>query len=219
MMDGVAPMWGVAILILIFQVWRELDAIVKGKNSWLSQSHGLRVVLLVAPYVAFLAWTVGSGAGALKSPSEVRLGPFVFCSDRGSRYPARKFVGPFLVICCILAFICEILTVFTLRSRRRLHDKEVSVWSTYQYHITSRIFFRIVAFTFLQLGPIILTIMTKTNKSKSRIQAIDTALQLIEISYPLAVFFLFATQKNILEAWHILPKGKSDSLKAQPSEV
>jgi len=216
LLDGVPAMWGTAVTVLVFQVWCEMRSIIKLNGQYMHvRSPTLRGLLLAAPYVIYILWTLTSLLGSLVPPVDVKLKPFVFCTDQGPNHhtPVRIYVGPFAAILGVISIILEVMTAKLLFTRTRSSSASyASLWMKYRYTSTARIFLRMVAFNLLQLGPLVLTIATKINVSKDRIPAIDGALEILEVSYPIGVFVLFATQRNVLEAWRILPPSTEKSI-------
>ncbi|KAF8575422.1 hypothetical protein K439DRAFT_747156 [Ramaria rubella] len=199
LMDGVAPMFGTALTILTIQLWLELRAMVKGKPEALGifeRHFYLKCLLLLTPYLVCASWCIASLTGSLAPSADVKLLPFVFCTNQSAVIPVRKQIGYFMIACTIISIVFEIWTVCLVKR-------------SVCYRANGHQAVRLLIFSLLQLSPIILTALAKLGpyNSFSHRRAttnIENAIQVIEAMDALATFLVFGTQRSVLQAWHIL---------------
>ncbi|KIJ51064.1 hypothetical protein M422DRAFT_245040 [Sphaerobolus stellatus SS14] len=96
LVDGVAPMFGVAQLALLFDVWLELRAFIK-KKSRLSREMFAFYTLLFLPYFTMWVWIFGSFVASYQSKAE--HDPLLaYCqNDSKASNAVRKYVGIFVL--------------------------------------------------------------------------------------------------------------------------
>ncbi|KAF8519278.1 hypothetical protein JB92DRAFT_2899217 [Gautieria morchelliformis] len=210
---GVLPMYGVAQLTLIFQTWSDMRAAVQGTTSILDRSVWLRWALILAPYMAFIGWFIASLVDVLLPSARVVLFSFDYCSNEpltGANMP-RKLVGYFMVVCMSLAIPLEGWTatyVYFCLQRSRVSGDLAHASSSIRANV--HMFVRLLIFTNIQLGPIFLTALNNLNRVSLDPVAVRNATQIMESTYALGVFFVFGTQRTVLQAWKIWPSTETE---------
>ncbi|KAF8581063.1 hypothetical protein K439DRAFT_1636476, partial [Ramaria rubella] len=135
--------FGTALTILTIQLWLELRTMIKGKPEvGIFQKHFyLKCLLLLTPYLVCASWCIASLTRSLASSADVKLLPFVFCTNQSEVVPARKQVGFFVAACTILSIVFEIWTVCLVRR-------------SVCYRANGHQAVRLLIFSLLQLSPI-----------------------------------------------------------------
>ncbi|KAF8519280.1 hypothetical protein JB92DRAFT_2899230 [Gautieria morchelliformis] len=202
LIDGIAPMYFVGLVALVFQTWSELRA----SNYNLAKSTWVQWTLLLAPYIAYTCWFVPSLTLALQPSARVLLYPFVYCTNDAHGYVIRNQVGYFVVACLAITIVLEVWTAyFVLSSHRRCRKLDLAHASSL-YRTKLQLYVRLCTFTVMQVFPIIVTAVNYYHITPTTTAYMSRgATQIVESLYPLAVFFVFGTQRTVLQAWKILP--------------
>ncbi|KAF8574853.1 hypothetical protein K439DRAFT_1624028 [Ramaria rubella] len=90
LMDGIAPMFEFALLILAFQTWAGIRAIMCKKTR-------RRATSSVAKWIQ-----------AVQPSSVYSLGVYLYCINTSENPPIRELIRPFLIICGILEIVFEV---------------------------------------------------------------------------------------------------------------
>ncbi|KIJ46476.1 hypothetical protein M422DRAFT_250068 [Sphaerobolus stellatus SS14] len=116
LMDGLAPMFEVAFLILAINTWLEVRSSLKGSISPITQYRWLKLLLLFAPYAMLLIWSLSSLALALINHLEPSLNPLgESCSNRDfhSIKVLHGFLGSFMIIIATMDIVFEAMIVYS----------------------------------------------------------------------------------------------------------
>jgi len=203
LMDGVGPMFGIALVELVFHTWIDLRAMFLGKVSVTVKFPSLRVLLLMGPYIAMVSWCIASLAASMQTPAQLGLTQIVYCANNsvlGTR--VRRFVGFFMFIFGLIEFSIEacigrLIYIHLSRTARKTCGKSYLV----SYHFALRVF----VFCLLQLVPIILAALNSWFRLNS--PPLKDATHILESMNALVTFLVFGTSNDLLRTWRI--KGRS----------
>ncbi|KIJ52235.1 hypothetical protein M422DRAFT_776352 [Sphaerobolus stellatus SS14] len=200
LLNGLAPMFGTAMLILVINTWFDLRAKLQGDSSALIQIRWLRVLFLVLPYLSFLAWSSGALAIILVSPINlvVQLAWCVSLTPLSQQF--LRYVGFYMPGLTIVELIIE---AFIARMVIKYRQNAVP---TGKKLIDCTLFTRLLVFSIIQAFNIGLGVIL----SIRRVQINDTFI-VIEAMNALATFLVFGTSKSILEAWGLKASDPSMS--------
>jgi len=203
LMDGVAPMFGTALLVLVAHTWSDLKAILRGDTPVTFKHTAFRFSLIMAPYIVMASWCTASTVAALKPSARLELSQFVYCANNSSSgIPVRQYDGFFMITIGILElfFIVWIACiVFTPLKFWRLQRSEMPITTSPSYHANVKIYIRIAIFSALQLTPILLALLNSNRHLNSH--PLKQATQALESMNAIATFLVFGTQKDVLEVW------------------
>ncbi|KAF8519282.1 hypothetical protein JB92DRAFT_2899246 [Gautieria morchelliformis] len=194
---GIPPMYFVGLVALVFQNFTT-------SNYNLANSTWVQWTLLLAPYIVYTCWFVATLTLALQPSAKVLPNPFVFCTnDAAGPYVIRNQVGYFVVACLAITIVLEVWTAyFVFASHRQCRKFGDLAHASSLYRTKLHLYVRLCTFTVMQVFPIILTAV---NAPTHAIHMPGDATQIVEGLYPLAVFFVFGTQRAVLQAWKIVP--------------
>ncbi|KAF8519287.1 hypothetical protein JB92DRAFT_2899358 [Gautieria morchelliformis] len=196
LIDGIPPMYFVGLVALVFQNFTT-------SNYNLANSTWVQWTLLLAPYIVYMCWFVASLTLALQPSAKVLPNPFIYCTnDAAGPYVIRNQLGYFAVACLAITIVLEVWTAyFVFASHRRCCNSGGLAHASSLYRTKLHLYVRLCTFTVMQVFPIILTaVKTPT----STVHMSRDATQIVK-AYPLAVFFVFGTQRAVLQAWKIVP--------------
>ncbi|KAF8479472.1 hypothetical protein JB92DRAFT_3043847 [Gautieria morchelliformis] len=207
LMDGIAPMFGVALTVFVFQTWAELRSAICSKSSLVATSPIAKWGLLLLPYVTLAGWCTGSLFHAFLPPATFQLSKFVYC-DNVSRGGIRGLVGTFMLACGAMEILFEIWIAFLLITREKLSN---GIIHSEKYRDTVHLYIRTIAFTLVQFGPVALAVMNKAAPATIEGE-IRRATQVLEAMNALVTFLVFGSQKAILQTWKIWPQRRIRTL-------
>ncbi|KAF8521004.1 hypothetical protein JB92DRAFT_2892329 [Gautieria morchelliformis] len=213
LMDGIAPMFGVALTVFVFQTWAELRSAICSTTSLVATSPIAKWGLLLLPYMTLAGWCTGSLFQAFLPPATFQLSHFVYCDNisfDSLQWPqnVRKQVGPFMIACGAMEMLFEIWIAFLLITREKL---STGIIHSEKYRDTVHLYIRTIAFTVVQLGPVALAVMNRVAPATIAGE-IQRATQVLEAMNALATFLVFGSQKAILQAWKIWPRRRIRTL-------
>jgi len=218
LMDGVAPMFGTALLVLVAHTWSELRASLRGKTSVSVTYTAVKFPLLMAPYIVMASWCTASTMAALKPSARFETSQFVYCANNPpGGIPVRRYIGLFMSIVGILElfFIVWIACmVFAPFKFWRLQRSEMPISTSPSYHANVKTYIRISIFSALQMTPIILALLNSERKNSLPVKQ---ATQVLESMNAIATFLVFGTQKNVLEAWYFW-RSSTELVANKPTE-
>ncbi|KAF8576137.1 hypothetical protein K439DRAFT_683438 [Ramaria rubella] len=203
LMDGIAPMFEVALLILVFQTWVTIRAITHEKSVLMLTSSWVKWVLLLCPYTALVGWCTASIVQAIQPSSVYSLREFVYCANTSQTFShlfIRQCLRPFLIICGILEIIFEIWIAVLVIPRSDSSGRGRVTSATYQN--PRQIYTRLYIFTILQLGPVLLAVMNQVSPKVAH--GVATSTQVLESMDALVTFLVFGSQSAILRKWKLL---------------
>ncbi|KAF8498862.1 hypothetical protein JB92DRAFT_2983311 [Gautieria morchelliformis] len=164
--------------------WLELRAIVRNTTSISSRSVWLQWTFLVAPYVVYMFWFMASLTVCLR-PKFIPHEPDILT-----------------VTCCTVW-----TTYFVIACLRRCRVSRDLSYASRLYRTSLHMYMRLCIFTVIQLFPILLTAINYRPSPQPPPTLIPReATEIMECTYPLAVFLVFGTQSAVLRAWKILPQ-------------
>jgi len=208
---AVAPLASMSVMCLLYTVWTS----VKQPTQNAQQQDGLdgfarTVIVIIAPYVVFVAYAVAGIAVALAHPENVSLSPDVvfFCTIGASVYTTSTSIGTALFLFIGMYFEVRIGIVLwrSMRARRKLPSGFAEPRFDMQFVPRVFIFGGYLAFGF------IFTIMS----------IIRTSLAPDIFAATLPVFFglLFGSQTDVREAWKaIFRRGALSRMKFESSQT
>ncbi|KAF8479471.1 hypothetical protein JB92DRAFT_3043827 [Gautieria morchelliformis] len=203
LMDGIAPMFGVALTVFVFQTWAELRSAICSTTSLVATSQIARWGLLLLPYMTLAGWCTGSLFQAFLPPATFQLSEFVYCDNiSGGR------VGYFMIACGTMEILFEIWIAFLLITRDKLSTGTIR---PEKYRDTVHLYIRTITFTLVQFGPVALAVMNKV-APPTIASEIQSATQVLEAMNALATFLVFGSQKAILQTWKIWPQRRIRTL-------
>jgi len=208
LMDGIAPMFGIALVVLNFHTWGDMRVIIWGKTSVTRSSIFAKWILLIAPYVTLVSWCTASLVAAVKPTADVELAQFVFCSNNShSGDIIRGNVGVFMIMCGILDLFFEFWIAWVIFAPFKfLHSQRANMSSSALYRDNVQISVRILIFSAIQLTPVLLALLNRVWTWNSL--PLQRATQILESMDAIATFLVFGTQKNVLQAWNFWkPRG------------
>ncbi|KAF8587946.1 hypothetical protein K439DRAFT_728481 [Ramaria rubella] len=215
LMDGISPMFEVALLILVFQTWAGIRAIICVKSDVISSSAIAKSIFLLCPYAALVGWCTASTIQAFQPQSTYSLGDFAYCDNSSKTFPfilIRQRIRPFLITCGILQILFEIWIAFFLISGPRSITRPRISSSTYQN--SRHIYARLCIFTLLQLGPVLLAVINSVVPQHS----VTIPTQVLESMDAVVTFLVFGSQSDILQKWRLL-KPATDSFNGDALEA
>ncbi|KAF8585776.1 hypothetical protein K439DRAFT_1021994 [Ramaria rubella] len=193
LMDGVAPMFSVAQLMLVFDTWCRASI----PHSRHFPRNAIFLKLLIAPYFAFGFWTFASYAAAWGDPvvNMNNTGPltFVYCRNSGSQSSLmRELVGIFIVVIAFFEVILELWVAWMIYAYPSKVQDDPTAWRTnIQFSL------RILLLSFVQFLTIILSFVDlKTHNGAQKL-----AYELLDSMAALATFCIIGTQTTILLTW------------------
>ncbi|KAF8575976.1 hypothetical protein K439DRAFT_1664826 [Ramaria rubella] len=200
LVDGVAPMFGIAQAALSFDTWSETRALCVNTQK-ISRISWLRYTLLAAPYLLMWIFVFTSFMAASQSQA-AHLAGYVYCiNDSGPSNSIRNFVGLIMLVFAVidLGFALGVGWFMYLFSSEK--HKDLTAW-----RINKQFALRVSILATLQLLPLILSVC---NSSGINSYPLKIAYELLVSMNSLAVFFIFGTQRSILEAWKIRKRTMS----------
>lgn len=205
LMDGIAPMFGVAQLVLVFDTWCELRHMCH-KKQHISKVPLAKYLLIFAPYVALWIWTFSSFVAATQSKAQ-RFSGFVYCiMSSPSSDTLHRYVGVFILIVAVLSIILELWVAWMIYRYPAKAQDDPTAWRTsIQFAI------RVLIFSSLQIITVLLSLANITLNN----QPIKLAYEMLTSMNALATFIAFATQKSILKSWKFWGKKTPDDPIAQ----
>ncbi|KAF8519279.1 hypothetical protein JB92DRAFT_2899222, partial [Gautieria morchelliformis] len=192
LIDGIAPMYFVGLVALVFQTWSELKAI---DENFTTSNYNLAKS-------TWVQWTL-----ALQPSARVLLNPFIYCTNDAAGHLIRNQVGYFVVACLAITIVLEVWTAyFVFASHRQCRKFGDLAHASSLYRTKLHLYVRLCTFTVMQVFPIIVTAVNYYRITPTTTAYMSRgATQIVESMYPLAVFFVFGTQSTVLQAWKILP--------------
>jgi len=201
LMDGVAPMFGVALVVLVIHTWGDLRAILWGKKVFTTQSVVVKWLLLSVPYIVLISWCAASLVAALQQSADLQLLAFVYCSNNSHQGSSvRQHVGYIMIMCGIIELSFEVLLGSILLTPFKYYRSHPSAKSSSSYHANVQISIRILIFSALQLTPVILSLLNSKLMGWNSF-GLKQATQIVESMDAFATFLVFGTQKDVLRAW------------------
>jgi len=206
LVDGIAPMFSVAQLVLVFDTWCELRCLCLRKRH-ISRGPITRYILIFAPYVAMWVWTFGSFIAAMQSKADHSSG-FVYCQMGSIASKAlRMYVGAFVGILGIFEILLEVWVGWLIYSYPARKQEDPTAWRT-----GAQFALRVIIFTSLQVFTIFLSLLN--NKLQSH--PVKLAYELLTSMNALAAFVAFGTQKNVLRTWKFWGRKRTNE---DPDEI
>ncbi|KAI0262171.1 hypothetical protein BC834DRAFT_845160 [Gloeopeniophorella convolvens] len=182
--DAGPPMWGAAIFALVVQVWTKVEAVFGKERKplrWL-------IIMLAAPYVAFLGFFVLTYVLGSQHPDAVtRERRMLYCSIE-SRVASLTSIG-FTAIVSFSAIGLAARMCFRMYQFLRL------VRRTQRQVNAVRLVLRLVAFMTYLFIALSASLWSIRDHSDTFVR--DIYVSTLSISY----FLIFATQSDVVDAW------------------
>ncbi|KAF8585780.1 hypothetical protein K439DRAFT_1660093 [Ramaria rubella] len=209
LMDGVGPMFGIALVMLVIQTWMDLRGLFLGKTPITAKFPSSRIMGLLAPYVSAILWCIASLVAASYAPIQLELTQIVYCANNSiPGTGVRRFVGFFMLFLGIIEFAFEALIA-------RLVYKHLSGTKRNTYgksYITSYHFaLRVLIFCILQLTPIILAALNSLMRLNS--PPLKNGTHILESMNAVVTFLVFGTSNDLLRTWRLTGTGKNAKVK------
>lgn len=193
---GAAPALSAAAFCVVARLWFLTFTVDKSKSLLLPNSKWLTIMLVAFPYVVWLGVSIVSG---ITSGDNVRRFPQYCASD--NQVPAMVS-GVTATILLVIASCFQAWTLFIVwgryRRTRRLGKQELG-------NIDLALFVRISAFTVLIVIAIVLSIVAIVSAWS------QVAPDLLVAGMGPIMFFIFGTQRDVLEFWHLKPRQQVSS--------
>lgn len=193
---GAAPALSAAAFSVVTRLWFLTFTVDKSKSLLLPNSKWLTIVLVALPYVVWLAVSIVCG---ITSGDNVRRFPQYCASD--NQLPSMVS-GVTATVVLVIATCFQAWTLFIVwgryRRTRRLGKQELG-------NIDLALFVRISAFTVLIVIAIVLSIVAIVSAWS------QVAPDLLVAGMGPIMFFIFGTQRDVLEFWHLKPRRQVSS--------
>ncbi|KAI0770261.1 hypothetical protein C8Q74DRAFT_886525 [Fomes fomentarius] len=201
MIAPVPPMASVAVLALVYYIWSAFRPSKLKAGQKTQHSRLVTVCLVVAPYVTYVGFAIGALIRALQHPGTV-FRRYFYCSLEWDAY--TDAMALFTASMCFLAIVLQVHLAFTLsRSWTALRRAGLSAGIDLQLTV------RVVVFTAYILCAIGVMVATVAN-TKSVVPDMFAA------SIGMALFFVFATQPDVLRVWSGILLGRRDDSATNP---
>ncbi|KAI0718930.1 hypothetical protein C8T65DRAFT_693521 [Cerioporus squamosus] len=190
LIDGTGTMFSVASLALVVDLVLEIriftlsDGVARHRN----------ILLVTAPYIVFLVFSISALALGIPKPEEVRHMPDdLACSLRNIQLSITMQIT--IVLTLTTALCLEVYAIVdTLRARHNLTDLRRPSLLTVSQAV------RIVGFTCLQVFSLIVSVLDIYLDSP----ALHVASIIYQALIPLATFVIFGMTRDCLNAWKSL---------------
>jgi len=200
LMDGVAPMYGTALVMLVFHTWADLQAHLNGVTPITMRYATVKYTLLLLPYIMMISWITASTVAALQPSEDLQLSVFVYCANSSTAGAlVRQNIGYFMIACGAVEIVFDVWIARITFPFFMVWRSNISTTPYYKAHI--QIYVRILIFSLLQLTPILLALLETNHKWES--VPFKQATQLLESMDAVAMFLVFGTQKDVLKAWKL----------------
>jgi len=198
-MDGIAPMFGMALMTLVIQTWSTIRGISLGTDSVVDKHRWLRILMILMPYITFISWCLTSALAAFLFPNNFARHEVVACSNKGSTEAVRitNFIGFFVAGFAVIDIVFESAT---------LHLIYKHFWQkkNYRKNADSKglLIFRLCLFPWLQILPIVLAFILSaafnisTDSGEGKVW-----FRVVESMNGPATFIVFGTTPDLLAAW------------------
>jgi len=194
LMDGIPPMIAIAFLVLVFNTWADLRAMLSGATSVAEKVTRVRWLLVLAPYVTFMSWCTASLAAALLEPALLQpINITIYCENNSSLgNHVRSSVGLFVFSVVVLVLVPEIcICRFVYANFSRSKERILSD----SYYVGLPLGLRILILWIWELVIILLEVPVTSSLPKAQ------ATKLLWSLNCLITFLVFGTQSDVLRAW------------------
>jgi len=184
------PTLSAAILTLIFKVWSLAWSVSSERATFLDEPRYLTILLVIFPHVVFF----GSAAGAAVVGQRVGAVRIIFyCGVRntGIAIFSAATAGAFMTIAFVFQVWTIILVIYRYRQSHRLGRSEIG-------DIDLALFSRVLLFGAFIVMALVLSFFSTNNFAES-------IPDILAASIAPTMFVVFASQKDVLRAWNILP--------------
>ncbi|KIJ52268.1 hypothetical protein M422DRAFT_776009 [Sphaerobolus stellatus SS14] len=214
LMDGVAPMFGIAGLCLVLNTSLQISADLGGHFNPLAEKRWLRIFVLSIPYITYLCWTSASIGVGLSTPPQVVV-EAIWCaiiSPHSNRI--RRFIGFFVTGFSLSQLMLE-GWIIALIIKHKKTSSDITK-SKNSLTIEKSLIARVIVFTLIQLTILILTVILSGIRIEDNPQNYPhispNITRVFESMNPLFTFLVFGTSNSLLEAWHLkkAPSVQSD---------
>ncbi|KIJ32412.1 hypothetical protein M422DRAFT_35818 [Sphaerobolus stellatus SS14] len=204
-MDGLAPMFEVAFLILAINTWLDIRSSLKGSISPFARYHWLKLLLLFTPYVVLLSWSLSSLGITLLNHLKPSLNQLVACSNRKSlsAKALHGFMGSFMIMIDTIQIVFEGLIVYAVWSADSALKKTAGLEGRprgYKTFLNDHGFsIRLVLLSLVQVGGMSLSIFGvpgthTTSWSRDPIYVVSSM-------FALTAFLVFGTTRSMFWVW------------------
>ncbi|KIJ28316.1 hypothetical protein M422DRAFT_270387 [Sphaerobolus stellatus SS14] len=199
LLDGVVPMFGMAMFCLVLHTWLQVRADMKGQLSPFTQFRWFRRLILGLPYFTFICWFGFSTGLGLSTPPKI-LVDLIWCavitvlSNR-----IRRFVGFFMTVLVLLELLMEASIIYLV-----INSKKVSLMKNRNsLSIEPNLLLRIGVFTFIQLATLALTTILSVVRLGNDAPSITNVYRIVESLDALCTFLVFGMSNGLLEVWRL----------------
>ncbi|KIJ26113.1 hypothetical protein M422DRAFT_272854 [Sphaerobolus stellatus SS14] len=196
LLDGVAPMFGMAMFCLVLHTWLQVRADMKGQLSPFTQFRWFRRLILGLPYFTFICWFGCSTGLGLSNPRT--LANLIWCAVITVPNDAiRRFVGFFMTVLSLLELLMEASIIYLVISSRKFSLMK----NKNSLSIKTNLILRIAVFTFIQLATLALTTILSALQLNDL--GIRNVYRIIESLDALTTFLVFGMSNGLLEVWRL----------------
>ncbi|KAH9486510.1 hypothetical protein JR316_0000575 [Psilocybe cubensis] len=202
MLNGAPPMAGVGTFLVVFQIWRTFrDPIslrVYGGRQC-SEKAALFVTLSL-PYIVFILFTITSLVLQIKSPHTLDRSNGLYCTVTGLAF--RRWSVPLstvTILILMLGFEIAIAIRYYLARQRILNSFPLANRSTSRGLVIRISLFNIYLLITFGASVVFLS------------GAIQPWAYMVQAALSMVAFVLFATQKNVFDAWCFWKKSNNET--------
>jgi len=207
LVDGVAPLFGVAQLALVFDTWCEVRSVCL-RRQHISRKLIVKYLLISAPYMTMGLWTATSFIAAIQSDASTHQDPlYVYCRNHSKASDTVRVAFSFFMgFLGIMELILELWVCWLIyRYPTRVHEDPRTWRTTIQFAL------RVLLLNLVQFIVIIVIVADIWIQS----QTLKVAYNLLTSMNSLATFLAFGTQKNVLRSWIFWRKHKTHAVPIQ----
>lgn len=188
------PTWSVAMLALVYQTWHSLDTKLKTRPI----SRRWKIFMVLAPYIAFLGWATITAILSGMHPAKVsRKRRLLYCSLDYEHYTNSVSIATTVACAVIIAFAVR-LGVRLFRAWRFAHR------AGQVPDVNFRLALRLVVFMLYIFGGTVFSVWSIFDR-----QMDTTGRDLFIATMGVAVFVVFGTQRDVVQAWFFWRRPRS----------
>lgn len=211
LVHGTPTMASTAGLVVVIQMWTSFRTpqrpVTMMRPGWWPHSIRLTVSLAV-PYVVFVAYTTASGVLGTLYPETVNASNGLYCTIL--KDPFRQYAVP-----SYTAAVMVLVIIFEVLAGTQLYRSWSSISRMFplaRRQTSLYMFSRVVVFNVYSVVTLCASVLFLTD-------ALSPWPYFIQAGLPLAATLVFGTQKDLLQAWHILPSESTHSTHSSMASI